>query len=267
MSAREKKTPDWLIERLALGELDDATAADVRRRLAAEGRDVDAELAAIKASNQQILAALPPETVAAAVRRRAEARPTRRSSLMLALPLILGGAAALVMFARPATNTTGGTGTDDTPDVTRIKGTQKLNIYRRVGQTSELLVPGSRVSRGDLLRLAYRTTDSTPYGAVLSIDGRGHVTVHWPEGDAKTAGTLAPDREVGLPSAYELDDAPAFERFFFVTSAAPFAMSTVTDAAQALAAQPAAARTQNLSLPAAFKQKSVMLDKSSKETP
>jgi len=38
--------PTWLLERLALGELDADTAADVRRRLAAEGRTVD-EIAAL----------------------------------------------------------------------------------------------------------------------------------------------------------------------------------------------------------------------------
>src|SRR4051794_22365458 len=101
MTTHEKKTPDWLVERLALGELDEAAAADVRRRRAAEGRDADAELAAIAVSNRQILAALPPEMVAATVRRRAETRRVRRSSWMLALPLVLGGAAALVLFARP----------------------------------------------------------------------------------------------------------------------------------------------------------------------
>jgi hypothetical protein len=265
MTAQEKKTPDWLVERLALGELDAATAADVRRRLAAEGRDVEAELAAIATSNREILAALPPAMVAGTVRRRAEARPARRASWMLALPLVVGGVAALLLLARPAKQPQGDI--DVTPEYLGPKGDPELNVYRRVGETSELLRKGARVSRGDLLRLAYRKNGGGAYGAVLSIDGRGQVTVHWPESNAKAAATLSPDGEVGLPSSYELDDAPSFERFFFVTSASPFSMTTVLDAARALAAQPAAARTQLLSLPSAFKQKSVMLDKTAKETP
>jgi hypothetical protein len=267
MATHEKKTPDWLVERLALGELNAADAADVRKRMEAEGRDVEAELAAIATSNREILAALPPETVAATVRRRAEtARPTRRAAWMVALPL-LGAAAAVMLVARPAPDTTTIVG-DERPEGIGIKGPQKLNIYRRVGQTSELLAPGARVSRGDLLRLAYRKNDGGPFGAVLSIDGRGQVTVHWPAAGATSAAKLAPDGEVGLPTAYELDDAPAFERFFFVTSASPFEMATVTEAARALAARPDAARTQALALPSsAFIQKSVMLDKSPKETP
>ena len=41
MQQDNRNVPDWLLERLALGELDAETAADVRRRLAAEGRSPD----------------------------------------------------------------------------------------------------------------------------------------------------------------------------------------------------------------------------------
>ena len=41
MQHNKRNVPDWLLERLALGELDAETAADVRRRLAAEGRSPD----------------------------------------------------------------------------------------------------------------------------------------------------------------------------------------------------------------------------------
>jgi len=88
MTTREKHTPDWLVERLALGELDDAAAADVRRRLAAEGRDADAEVAALRASNREILEAHPPARVAAAVRARA-ATPRRRGWLAASAPSAL----------------------------------------------------------------------------------------------------------------------------------------------------------------------------------
>ena len=52
MSERQKKTPDWMIERLALGELDAATAEAVRAQLRAEGRSPEEALAAIAASNR-----------------------------------------------------------------------------------------------------------------------------------------------------------------------------------------------------------------------
>src|SRR5712675_1103473 len=79
MSARKNTTPEWLVERLALGELDAAAAADVRRRLAAEGRDADAELAALATSNREILEAHEPARVAATVRARAPRAPDGRA--------------------------------------------------------------------------------------------------------------------------------------------------------------------------------------------
>ncbi|HEX4405172.1 MAG TPA: hypothetical protein VH560_10120, partial [Polyangia bacterium] len=101
----EDTTPEWLVERLAQGELDDAAAADVRARLAAEGRDADAEIARLAASSREILNEHPPARVAAAVRARrgaprANVRP--RTRWIVGAPVVLAGAVALVLVARPA---------------------------------------------------------------------------------------------------------------------------------------------------------------------
>ena len=79
------------------------------------------------------------------------------------------------------------------------------------------------------------------------------MTLHWPETTDGTAAALQAAGEVRLPSAYELDDAPAFERFFLVRAATPFSVATAVEAARALAAQPSA-RTQSLALPPGFEQ-------------
>ena len=266
MTNRDNTTPDWLVERLALGELDDTAAADVRRRLAAEGRDADAEVAALAASSREILEAHPPARVAAALRvRAAETRPHR--TWLFALPLVLAGAAALGLVARPSTHAGAPRSEGDVVfENTEIKGTSELRVYRHRAVGDERLADGARATTGDLLQLAYRApTDA--FGALLSIDGRGHVTVHWPEAGSEGPARLSAKGEVRLPSAYELDDAPAFERFIFVSSAVPFEMKTVLDAAQALAARPADARARRLPLPANVNQLSLALDKNSKETP
>jgi hypothetical protein len=268
MTTRKQRTPDWLVERLALGELDAAAAADVRRRLAEEGRDADAEVAALAASSREILESHPPARVAAAVRARA-GKPRSRAWLA-ALPLVLAGAAAIGLAVKPATHGAPRSEGDLVFENTTIKGVTALHVYRRVADRSERLHDGSRAARGDLLQLTYVAADegnASEYGAVLSIDGGGHVTVHLPEGDASTSARLSAKGEVRLPSAYELDDAPAFERFIFVTSAAPFSMATVVDAARALAARPADARAQRLALPPSMNQLSLALDKPRKETP
>ena len=109
MQQNNRNVPDWLLERLALGELDAETAADVRRRLAAEGRSPDDIAAAVAASNREILAELPAAQAAAEIRQRAAkaaaaARPARRRAIFLmGVPLALAGGRALTQLMwRPA---------------------------------------------------------------------------------------------------------------------------------------------------------------------
>lgn len=271
MTTRNTTTPDWLVERLALGELDDAAAADVRRRLAAEGRDADVELAALATSSREILEAHPPGPIAATVRARAAKEPARSAPprrWLVAAPLALVGVAALVLVARPTTrSTTGAVGHGLELEEGRIKGPVKVHVYRHGRDGDTRLVDGARAARGDLLQLTYSAGEGGRFGALLSIDGRGNVTLHWPEASAELAPRLSPKGEVKLPSAYELDDAPSFERFIFVSSENPFPLSAVLHAARALAARPADARVQRLALPASFAQDALTLEKTRKETP
>jgi hypothetical protein len=265
----KRPVPDWLLERLALGELDAETAADVRRRLAAEGRTPDEIAAVVATSNREILEQLPATPTAAAIRRRAERaaaaeRPARRSAFLFGAPLaLLGAAAAVLLVARPWRH-------GATHDVTGeqeyigIKGVDdhsrppRLYVYRHRAEGNQRLSDGSRAARGDLLQLAYGSRGG--YGVLLSIDGAGKVTLHWPDKDNGVAPALKAGAETRVPSSYELDDAPAFERFFLVRAEAPFSVATAMEAARSLAAQPSA-RKQSLALPPGFEQISLALDK------
>lgn len=102
-----------------------------------------------------------------------------------------------------------------------------------------------------------RGAPSAAFGVVVSIDGRGHVTRHLPEEGAAAA--ALDGREQALPHAYELDDAPAFERFVLVTGPRAFDVAAVLAAAAALPREEA--RTRALSLPDGLAQRSVVLDK------
>ena len=64
-----------------------------------------------------------------------------------------------------------------------------------------------------------------------------------------------------LPSAYELDNAPAFERFFLVRADEPFDVAPIVAAARTLSAQAPVARRAPLPLPARFNQISLALEK------
>jgi hypothetical protein len=84
------------------------------------------------------------------------------------------------------------------------------------------------------------------------------VTRHFPVEEGGST-LLALNKRILLPSALELDDAPGFERFFLVTSAAPIDVETVLARAAALAKDPAAAKHGDLDLAAGLKQTSVLV--------
>ncbi len=273
--------PQWLLERLALGELDAAAAADVRRRLAEGGQDPEAVLAGILASNAELLAAHPPSRLVPAIRRRSEMPASRAEmaasrtetatsragtaasraprALWVLAPAALAGALALVLWARPAPEPPAAAGLEPTTLKGSAGPASRLLVYRHQDNGDRALADGARAAEGDLVQLAYRERGNS-FGLLLSIDGGGSVTLHWPEQGAESA-RLQGGGEARLPSAYQLDAAPGFERFFLVTAARPFPVAPVMAAAQALAARPADARRAPLPLPPSFEQTSIALDK------
>lgn len=267
MTAREPKTPTWLIERLAQGELDGNEAAAVRARLEAEGRSPDDVIAALVLADRETLAAHPPTAVAAEVRRRA-APPARRRPVSVratfaGATLATAGALAVVLAARHLPSPPAPTLPVSEP--TTIKGTAptagaRLYVYRHASAGDERLADGERAAPGDLLQLAYATS-AEGFGVLLSIDGAGTVTQHWPDPGKTRAAPLHVGGEVRLPSAYELDSAPAFERFFLVRADETFDVTPILEAARALATRAPAARRASLPLPARFNQVSLALEK------
>jgi hypothetical protein len=281
MTPSTKKTPAWLVERAAQGELDSVEVAELRARLAAEGRSLDDELEQLRRSNRDILAELPRATMGPVLRRRAAARvqpePGPRLSRLFPL-LAAAGTLGVVMLVARGIGDHGFSQplVDPSVEQTTNKGDEarspRLLVYRqRPGRSaapdSELLSDGARGARGDLLQLAYDKAPEGLYGVLVSIDGAGKVTQHLPEEGVSQAPPLTAFREFHLPSAYELDDAPGFERFMLVTASQPFAVTVVTEAAHALAHRGELARTQPMPLSRSFIQTSVLLNKMREGTP
>ena len=145
------------------------------------------------------------------------------------------------------------------PDGDRIKGLLPgLAVYRKTAEGSETLADGAVAHTGDLIRIGYHAA-GRPYGVILSIDGRGGVTLHLPP-DGDRAATLDREATVLLDQAYELDDAPRWERFYFVTGDAPFATALVLDAARR-AASPHGQPPRELALPRGLEQSTFSLQK------
>jgi hypothetical protein len=248
--------PDWKLERILLGEEGDEGL----------GPDDRARLEDLRASNEEILGRYPPALVAEQVARRARAEE-RRAAPREAAPWfrpVLWGAPALAGLAVVFFLAVSGGDpavVADGPEVTRTKGdvVPALAVHRRGPGGPERLGPGAEVRAGDVLQLSYSAAGAA-HGAIVSVDGSGAVTLHHPaRQDGSTA--LAPGGETPLPAAYELDDAPGFERFFLVTGPGPVDVEEVVAAARRLAAEPARAREAALDLPAGLGQTSVLLVK------
>ena len=258
MASTSERVPDWLLERLAAGELPAAQAHTLRKRLVAAG-DHD-RLDALAASNAEILAARPADKVTAEVRRRAAAWGARRLSRRrtiargvgeaerserggeagggpkgeanspripisvwaLFLATARAAAIALLFVHAPAepSRTELARGQQEQETITS-KGLQpSLGLYRKATVGVERLGPASRLHPGDILQMRYVAAGKR-YGVVASCDARGAVTLHLPETPGQAV-ALAKDGERALAHAYELDDSPGFERFVFVTADVPF---------------------------------------------
>jgi hypothetical protein len=271
MSAREpeqkRETPVLLVEQLALGELDEASAARVRGEIGS-----DDALARVETSNREILADYPPERVAAEIRRKlattapAKPAPSRAWIPWLLAPTMAAAAALVWIVVReepPSLATHVEVIDDGDTERTRIKGGVEphLVIDRRTAAGHERLVTDQVVRSGDLLQVSY-VPAGRRQGVIVSIDGAGAVTLHHPEAPGASP-MLAEGSEVPLAHSYELDDAPGFERFVFVTrDGQPPIVDEVMRAAERLAEDPTQARNAPLPLPGAgWQQHSLMLRK------
>ena len=270
---------EYYLERFVLGELPPEDAGEVERAATVDPR-VRAALDAIDSSNRAILARYPAEDFKSGLLSRLEAAeggapglgrrffperlafPWKRSLAFASVAAALVIAAVLIVpgIKGPSNALLPGSGLDGTV----VKGdagidlrTTQLLVYRKDGELTETMKDGNEARAGALLQLAY-VAASEHYGVILSIDGRGGVTRHFPAEEGGSTLLMLNKRSL-LPNAIELDDAPGFERFFLVTSKTPIDVASVLAKAGDLAADPSLARNSDLDLPTGLKQRSVLI--------
>jgi len=249
---------DLVLERYALGEHSPAQAAQVERQLAVDP-ELARRLAALRDSDRELLGEYPPEKMVERIRRRADARPAGgawRLPLMLTVPSLAAAAALMLLVRAGPAPIAGGVGPLEAGE--RIKGDARLLAFLVRDGEATPLADQSQVASGAVVQLHY-VAAGRPFGAIVSIDGEGGATLHWPEQRVAEA-RLEPRGQTSLPHAFQLDDAPGFERFFFVTSREPIPADAILEAARAAAGRPDADRAP-LELPAAWEQSSLLLRK------
>jgi hypothetical protein len=260
----QSSLPDIVLERYRLGELSPDEAARVSAQVERDPLVRD-RLTAIERSDAEFAAGGVAHRLETGARDRLERRRSRVQGspgglvAVWAVPVVVV-AAAILFIVGPRGIVQSGVGVPAAVDAgDRVKGLQPaLTVYRRTADGSETLADGAVAHPGDLLRLGYRAA-GRPYGAILSIDDRGAVTLHLPD-RAERAVALRRESTVLLDRSYELDDAPKWERFYLITGSEPFAVAPIVDAARRIGTvehpQPAA-----LPLPAGLEQTSFTIQK------
>jgi hypothetical protein len=250
--------PDWLVERAALDEVPRASRDRVD---AADPGELAERVAALRADSAAELVRHPAGPAVAQIEARiAAARERERRRLRwwggLGVATTAVAAIAVVRLAAP------GVVEPASPDeeITRVKGTPRLLVFRQVGDQAERLAADAFVRAGDVIQVRYNPAGQS-HGLIASMDGAGVVTLHFPPSeDAPPEETAMSPKRTALPSAYALDDAPRFERFFFVTSSEPIDVQHVLAAVRELARREDSA-TAALELPDGLRQWSLRLRK------
>ncbi len=261
----------WLAQ-LQLGELPPQTQHILRAEL---GHQLAPALQRLRIEDDKMLQHYPPERIAAQITAKAAKKgrePLKTWRRITAVPTLALSALALGLLVLPLspTNSIGSLSLKNAPDPailsspstesTRSKGlSPHLVIQRlRLDGSIDRLNANSDAKEGDVLQLSYVAAGHR-HGVVLSIDGRGVVTLHHPQ-QLRSSTRLAERGETALAHAYELDDAPDFERFIFVASNSEIDVTRVMAAAQTLV-HDADAASRSLALPTPWHQSSFRLPK------
>jgi hypothetical protein len=266
---KETHVPEWMLERYLLNELPRKKRRQLEKDLEQDPA-LRAALEKLRLTDRQILSTYPadrmiPEIMKrAALLKREPAAPRRWRLAWMAAP-VLALAVFLLVILPPFIQKRLLVSENSRPEnYIGTKGSRRLSapglqLYRRSGSIEEILRHGDQARDGDLIQIAYNAGGET-YGVVLSIDGAGVVTLHFPETpDGDTALQSGP--WVFLPQAYELDPAPRFERFFFITAKKTIPTIVILEKARELAAGSETAMTDKLDLPETFRQFSLTLRK------
>lgn len=262
-----KQIKTWEIERYLLGELPPSRMGEIAR-LIRENPAIDKEIEKLRLANIEVLEKHPIETMLPEILRKYEenrrqarirekTRPITLKRLLYATPVVASALILLfVVFFKDST----------IPGSMRIKGDESLDfsktqviIYRKGKGGIELLSGQTQAKAGDLLQLGYISAGRT-HGIIFSIDGNGVVTLHYPE-KRDGSSLLKQEKKNLLSSAYELDNAPGFERFFFITAMQEIDVEDILKRAEALALSPKLAKATNFDLPESCHQFSILLNK------
>ena len=268
---------DYVLERYVLDELPGKRARKIKKWLKTDAQ-LREKIEEIKKTNREILTQYPPGFVVPKIMSRYNSKtrneieeitrpiPVFFKRILYASPAF-AAALVIILILFPLRKGDIDLPTDHTrQDDILVKGMEEIDmskpqliIHRRRSDHIELLKNGARGKAGDLLQLAY-IAGKESHGVILSIDGKGNVTLHFPD-EKHNPTSLEQDKKILLSNAIELDNAPGFERFFFITSGVEIDAAEILRKAGTLANNPDRAKKDNMDLHESLNQYSVIIIK------
>ena len=235
--------PDWKLERYLTGDLPESDMREIREMEAADEIFAN-RVKMLREDGKAILRKLPYDRLA----ERLDSIPGRSVSdngKLVNFGIVkFAAAAALVLavmtvavFSQRSISQEGGSvlanradgaqpmevAIVDQSDDVRIKGlSARMEVWKKTGDSAVQMENLGEAHEGDEIQLRYAVAEKC-YGLLFSMDGNGTITMHMGEGN-KAIG-LEPGKMTTLPFAYKLDNAPKFEKFFFLTSKNEFELN------------------------------------------
>ena len=226
--------PDWKLERYLTGDLPAEEMREIRD-MEATDEVFAGRVKLLREDNAAILKKLPfeklSEKISAMPGRSNGAGNTVRVNFTLvkfaaAAALVLAVVTVALFSQRditvPAQSANGsmevamGTDVENSMCDTRIKGLDaRMEVWKKIGDSAVQMSNLDEAREGDEIQLRYSVPEKC-FGLLFSMDGNGTLTMHMAEGNKAIA--LEPGKMTTLPFAYKLDNAPKFEKFFFLTS-------------------------------------------------
>jgi len=212
---------DLILEKYVLNELSPVVRRQLEQALLTD-EQLQQRVSDIKSSNQAFASQINADVMLAQIQRKQEVQTdsAKSANWRPVLTLVATVVIAVSILVLPVQKNDQLEYNPDGIDGVRLKGLEpELKLYRKMIEGAERLSANSIVHEGDVIQLGYVAADAR-YGMIFSIDGNAGITLHFPE-NAQSSSLLTTSGEAPLSHAYQLDDAPYFERFYFVTSSQP----------------------------------------------
>lgn len=227
---------DLLLEKYIHNELD-AEEKLLLKNYFKNNKNAQRRVDKLRDSDKKIINDYPVEKIIGGVEYRCQEENERKKrKLLKILAPAVGLAAFTLIIINPGFIKTFIPDKITLENTIRFKGGTKLYIYIKKGNQVIQLENYSTVRTGDVIQVAY-LAGADNYGVIFSLDGDRNISLHYPY-NINNSAKLEKDKKQYLTVSCELDTAPKYEQFYFITSKNKINVKTVMKKADQLRNNP-----------------------------